>query len=138
MSQPQPHPLTSVFQQTITAIAVCVATTGVLLGGAALIFALRAAKDDRDARLVEIGVRVLMVDPKKEGQVLAAREWAIDLIDANAGVKFSPAARAALLEGALQVGGTDFGVYASPGNTGPQSHPGNVAPQVPDTPPSEK
>lgn len=95
-SVPAPHPLTSVFQQTITIGAVCIAAVSVF-------FAVRTSNDERNARLVEIGVRVLLVDPTKEKQVRGAREWAIDLIDANAGVKFSPEARAELLNKPLGI-----------------------------------
>jgi len=88
----QPHPMTSVMQLSITAASLCVAA-------AAIIFAIKSMSDERNARLVEIGVSVLRVDPQKEKQVAAARKWALDLIDANAGgVKFSPDARNQLLE----------------------------------------
>ena len=87
----QPHPLTSVMQLSITAASLCVAA-------AAIIFAVKSMSDERNARLVEIGIGILRVDPVKESQVSAARHWALDLIDANAGgVKFSPEARFALL-----------------------------------------
>lgn len=90
----QPHPLTSVMQLSITAMALCIAA-------AALAFTLKVSSDERNARLVELGLRVLMVDPGKEEGVKPARSWALDLIDANAGVKFSAEARKALLAGPL-------------------------------------
>jgi hypothetical protein len=77
-------------QLTITVAAVCVAA-------AAIMFTVHAFSQERNARLVEIGVGILRVDPEKEAQVSDARKWALDLIDANAGVKFSTAAREALL-----------------------------------------
>jgi hypothetical protein len=44
-----------------------------------------------NADLVKVGVSVLRVDSEKEKQISAAREWALNLIDANAGgVNFSP------------------------------------------------
>jgi hypothetical protein len=93
----QPHPLTSVMQLTITAAALCIAA-------AAISYVVRSAAEDRNARLVEIGVGVLRIDPKKDAQVAGARKWAIDLIDANAGgIKFSNEARAALLQEPLGV-----------------------------------
>lgn len=53
--------------------------------------------DERNARLVEIGIGVLRVDPEKDTSIAAAREWALNLIDANAGgVRFSKEARDAL------------------------------------------
>src|SRR5947209_287456 len=53
--------------------------------------------DERNARLVEIGVSVLKIDPQKEPQITAARDWALDLIDSNAGgVRFTREAREAL------------------------------------------
>jgi hypothetical protein len=102
----QPHPLTSVMQLSITAASLCVAAS-------AIIFAVRSMADERNARLVEIGVAVLRVDPGKETQVAAARKWAIDLIDANAGgVKFTPEARETLLQSPLSydsyLGYTDY------------------------------
>jgi hypothetical protein len=93
----QPHPLTSVMQLSVTAAGLCVAA-------AAAVFAVKSASDERNARLVEIGVSVLRVDPAKEKQVSAARGWALDLIDANAGgVKFSKEARSELLQGPLDI-----------------------------------
>jgi hypothetical protein len=80
----QPHPLTSVMQLAVTA--------------AAISFAVWTWREHRNADLVWIGVSVLRVDPDKEKQITAAREWALNLIDANAGgVKFSSEARAQLL-----------------------------------------
>jgi hypothetical protein len=101
-------------QLTITAAALCIAA-------AAVVFVARSATEDRNARLVEIGVGVLRSDPEKETQVRAAREWALDLIDANAGgVKFSAEARAELLQRRLNIeplfvpgGGTFRGKGAS-------------------------
>ncbi len=88
----QPHPLTSVMQLTVTAAALTVAA-------AAVYFTVMTARGERNAALVAIGVAVLRADPGKEAQVSAAREWALDLIDANAGgVTFSKAARTELLE----------------------------------------
>ncbi|HEX3495180.1 MAG TPA: hypothetical protein VHT48_07415 [Methylocella sp.] len=40
--------------------------------------------EHRNADLVKIGVSFLRVDPEKEKQISAAREWELDLIDANA------------------------------------------------------
>ena len=55
--------------------------------------------DERNAHLVEVGVSESRAEPEKEDQVHAARKWALDLIDANAGgVKFSAEARAQLLK----------------------------------------
>jgi hypothetical protein len=83
----QPHPLTSVMQLAITGCAVCIAAV-------AIIFAIANARQERNAALVAIGVAVLRADPTKETHVSAAREWALDLIDANAGgVKFTAEAR---------------------------------------------
>jgi hypothetical protein len=98
----QPHPLTSAMQMAITFSALCIAA-------AAIIFAVRSMAEERNARLVEIGVGVLRADPTKEGHLLVAREWAMDLIDQNAGgLKFSQQARSALLSGKL-----DFEPYGS-------------------------
>jgi hypothetical protein len=60
--------------------------------------------DERNARLVEIGIGVLKIDPQKEPQITAARDWALDLIDGNAGgVRFSHDAREALRKERLPV-----------------------------------
>jgi hypothetical protein len=123
----QPHPMTSVMQLSITAASLCVAA-------AAVIFAIRSTSDERNARLVEIGVAVLRVDPTKDTQVAAARQWALDLIDANAGgVKFSPTARSELLERRLDYstpisnpGYTDYSGYSSSGGDY-SSHPGDYS-----------
>ena len=66
---------------------------------AALLYTVYVAREDRNAALVSIGVSVLQTDPSKGAQVEGAREWALNLIDANAGgVKFSKEARALLLK----------------------------------------
>ena len=68
------------------------------LTAAALTFAVVTAREQRNAALVRIGIDVLRADPDKESQVTAARQWALDLIDANSGgVKFGPAARQHLI-----------------------------------------
>jgi hypothetical protein len=86
----QPHPLTSVMQLVVTVAALCIAA-------AAISYIVRSATEERNARLVEIGVGVLRADPAKEGHIRAAREWAMDLIDQNAGgLKFSQEARSEL------------------------------------------
>jgi hypothetical protein len=103
----QPHPLTSVMQLTITAAAVCVAA-------AACTFAIRSMSEERNAKLVEIGVAILRVDPEKETQVSAARKWALDLIDTNAGVKFSEEARTELLRKPLDTGWFNTGYGYTP------------------------
>jgi uncharacterized membrane protein YgcG len=105
----QPHPLTSVMQFAVAAAALCVAA-------AAIFFAVSTVRQERNAALVSIGVSVLRADPGKEAQVNAARQWALDLIDANAGgVKFSTDARAALLRGPLI---TEGGGYDGGGDNG--------------------
>ena len=86
----------------------------------------------RNADLVKIGVSVLRVDPEKEKQISAAREWALKLIDANAGgVKFSKEAKEQLLKeplgydlgytGASDLGYVDtFGVKPAPRRPSPE------------------
>ncbi len=104
----QSRPMTSIMQLSIAAASLCVAAS-------AIVFAVKSMSDERNAHLVEIGVGILRVDPAKDTQVSAARQWALDLIDANAGgVKFSPEARAELLNKRL---GYDLGTYGS--GTGP-------------------
>jgi hypothetical protein len=93
----QPHPLTSVMQMAITFLSLCIAA-------GAIVYAVKTTSDDRNARLVEIGVSVLRVDPQKEGHLTAARKWALDVVDANAGgVRFSSEARAELLQKAFDL-----------------------------------
>jgi hypothetical protein len=78
-------------------------------------YAVSSSRLERNAALVSIGVSVLRADPAKEKDIsTAAREWALDLIDANAGVKFSKAARDELLKNSLHLlgsgaGYTDYG-----------------------------
>lgn len=90
-------------QMGITFCSLCVAV-------AAIVFAIRSFSEERNARLVEIGVSVLRVDPTKETQVSAAREWALDLIDANAGgIRFSKEARAELMNRRLDWSSSGWG-----------------------------
>ena len=67
-------------------------------------FSVKAVIEKGNSDLVNIGVSVLRVDPEKEKQISeATREWALNLIDANAGgVTFSPEARAQLLKEPLK------------------------------------
>jgi hypothetical protein len=84
--------MTSIMQLIITLSAVAIAAC-------AIIFTVLTWREHHNADLVKFGVGVLRVDPEKEKQIGAAREWALNLIDANAGgVKFSPETRAQLLE----------------------------------------
>jgi hypothetical protein len=89
--EPKPFPWTPMLQMLIAASSVCVAA-------AAISFAVRNFYDARNAQLVQIGVDILKVDPTKDKQVAPARRWALDLIDANAGVKFTEADRKDLLQ----------------------------------------
>lgn len=122
----QPHPLTPAMQMVITFLSLCVAT-------GAIIYAIRSAADERNARLVEIGIGVLRVDPTKNPQVSGARKWALDLIDANSGgVKFSPDAREALIEGKLYIEPIDGGYVDTMGpGPSPSVGTGQLPPQKP-------
>ena len=83
--------MTSVMQLLVTVSALAIAAC-------AIIFTVWTVREHRNAELVQIGISVLRVVPEKEKQISAAREWALNLIDANAGgVKFSSEARAQLL-----------------------------------------
>lgn len=78
----QSQSFTTLMQIAISAGALCV-------GAAAIMFTVWAAQEQRNAALVSIGVAVLRADPSNEPKVKAAREWALNLIDANSGgVKF--------------------------------------------------
>ena len=71
-----------------------IAVASLAVAVATIIYSIRSTEEERNAKLVEIGVSILRVDPTKEEQVSAARQWALDLIDANAGgIKFSSEAR---------------------------------------------
>ncbi len=81
---------------------VAIAFSAMLIAASVAFAAFRTWESDRNARLVEIGIAVLRADPKKDASAASAREWALDLIDTNAGgVKFSAAARRELLQQAL-------------------------------------
>ena len=83
-------------------IEASVGLSALAVGTAALIFSIVSLQDQKNARLVEIGVAVLRADPQKEPSAASARKWALDLIDANAGgVRFSVEARQELLNQAL-------------------------------------
>jgi hypothetical protein len=51
--------------------------------------------EELHVHLVEIAMSILRADPKES--VAPARRWAIDVIEKNSGVNFSPEDRAALL-----------------------------------------
>jgi len=100
--------MTSIMQWSVSIAALAVAAC-------AISFTVWTWREKRNADLVKIGVSVLRVDPEKEKQISAAtREWALNLIDANAGgVKFSPpVARELLLKKPLATGDY-FGDYGS-------------------------
>ena len=102
------------------------------------VFSIKTWTAKRDADLVKIGVSILRVDPDKEKQISAAREWALNLIDQNAGgVKFSPEARAQLLKEPLKStgpysGGYDPGFVAGSFDTKPDKpNPPRPSPEPP-------
>src|SRR3954447_13740908 len=107
----QPNPMTSVMQFTMTFCSLCVAA-------AAITFAVVTMRAERNASLVSIGVSILRADPQKESQVTGAREWALDLIEANAGgVKFSAEARKELMNNQLGWFDTGSSYYPSSSST---------------------
>lgn len=90
---------TPVTRDWIAIAALIFAGVSFLVTAAGLYISVRTEVEKGNADLVQIGVNVLRVDPEKEKQISAAREWALNLIDANAGgVKFSPEAREHLLK----------------------------------------
>jgi hypothetical protein len=107
----QPHPAV----QYLVAIAALMVSSAILLYAVTTFVETRNARgSERNAKLVEIGVSILRVDPQKEAQISAARHWALDLIDANAGgVKFSEEARAELLKRPLGYEATYYPGYDS-------------------------
>jgi hypothetical protein len=76
------------------------------------VFTIETWTAKRNADLVQIGVNVLRADPDKEKQISAAREWALNLIDANAGgVKFSQEAKEQLLKKRLEYADVRWGEF---------------------------
>ena len=96
-------------------VAMLTASIAAFIGSASFaIFSVETWTAKRNADPVQIGVSVLRVDPEKDKQISAAREWALNLIDQNAGgVKFSPEARAQLLSKPLKYYAQplDYGTY---------------------------
>src|SRR5208337_4818440 len=91
-------------------VQIPIAIAALSVTAASVAFAVSNSRRERNARLVEIGISVLRADPNKEPSAREAREWALDLIDANAGgVKFSAGARDALMKQALP---TKLGMFA--------------------------
>lgn len=83
-------------------VQIAIAFSALCVAAASVIYSVSAWNDDKNARLVEIGVGILRADPRKEPSNAATREWALNLIDANAGgVKFSAEARTDLLKNAI-------------------------------------
>jgi hypothetical protein len=102
----QPPSMASVMQFSIAA-------AGVIVAACAITFTVWTWREKRNADLVQIGINVLRVDPEKEKQISAAREWALNLIDANAGgVVFSPDARAQLLKNRLEFADVKWGNFS--------------------------
>jgi len=84
-------------------VQIPIAFCALCISAAAIAFAVATLRQERNAKLVEIGVAILRADPQKEPDTIEARAWALDLIDANAGgVKFSQEARAELVRRALK------------------------------------
>ena len=100
-----PSPWTPLVQITIALAALSVAAAGIL-------HAVSAWSEEKNARLVEIGIAILKVDPNIDSSNAAIREWALNLIDANAGgVRFSEEARAELLKNAIVAKSVTFEPY---------------------------
>ncbi len=109
----QLHLSTPVIQQLPNVAALALAAIAIVL-------AVSSEQDKRNADLVRIGISVLRVDPQKEKEIsVATRKWALDLIDANAGVKFSPEARAQLLKEPLKSSGAGYDNFWGNSDLGP-------------------
>ncbi len=109
-------------------VQIAIAFSALCIAAAAVVYSVSAWHEDKNARLVEIGVAVLRADPQKEPSTTAARIWAMDLIDANAGgIKFSPEARDKLINQPLKshtvadwgTNYSDYGTDYSKGNSYP-------------------
>jgi len=99
-------------QPSATLMQMITALSAVSITAIALTYTVHTWSDDRNARLVEIGVGVLKTDPKDDNKMIAARQWALDLIDSNAGgVKFTEEARKILQKEPLEI---DFFTYDTP------------------------
>lgn len=85
---------------------------------------------DADVRMVEIGVGVLRAKPDEEGAV-AAREWAIELIEKRSGVRFSEEAKAQLMKKRLRYSGPFAGSFDTTWNSGDDSPPAEKQPEAP-------
>jgi hypothetical protein len=120
----QPHPMTSVMQFLVTFSALVIAACAGFL-------TYWNVREHRNADLVQIGVNVLRADPDKEKQISAAREWALNLIDANSGgVKFSPEACAQLRREPLGYF-ADYGTYDYSPDTPVKPAPPRPSPEPP-------
>lgn len=85
-------------QPTATSMQILTAVSAVIIAASACVFTVHTWSSARDAQLVQIGVSILEIDPKQQQQIAGAREWALNLIEANSGgVTFSREARAQLL-----------------------------------------
>lgn len=103
-------------QPSATLMQMITTLCSVIIAATIFTFTFHTWSDSRNAQLVQIGIGVLEIDPKQQGQVKAAREWALDLIEANAGgVRFSQEARAQLLGQKLVTSGANLPI----GNWGP-------------------
>jgi len=73
-----------------------------------------ASKDQElKVHLVEIAIGILRADPKED--VAPARGWALDVIEKNSRVPFSPQDREALLHKPLSIPTALLGIGAGPG-----------------------
>ena len=59
-----------------------------------------------DVRYVEIAIKILMTEPKKETE--AVRLWAVDIINEHSQVKISREARRQILDNKLDISNIDF------------------------------
>lgn len=75
-----------------------IAGFGAVIGaGIPAVFTYQAAQRSLDAKLIELGVNILMSDPSKT-DVAPARGWAISLIEEHSGHRFSEEDRSSLIK----------------------------------------
>ena len=79
----------------ITSLSVAALALAGSLGSAVYSYANR--NRELDIKLVEIGLGILRADPK-ETNITPAREWAIQVVETNSGIKFTDADHKALLQ----------------------------------------
>jgi hypothetical protein len=134
MMGPDDNKIRRAMQPTATSTQIVTAFCAIVIASCAFAFTIHTWSETRNSQLVQIGVSILEIDPNIQKNVKAAREWALDLIDANAGgVKFSKEARYELLERPLSRRGGATENWGTAGDYNPGGHtlPGDTETESP-------